>query len=87
MEGDFVLNVGVRFVQFRSRSSVGINADPDYTDHIRTSGLAGAKYRHNYSAQAQNARSFTGIGPAISWNASATVAGDLQEEKSQSIGA
>ena len=81
MKGDFVLNAGIRFAQFRSRSSININADPDYTDHIRTSGLAGAKYRHNFSARAQNARSFTGIGPAISWDASATVVQGSQDEK------
>lgn len=81
MKGDSTLNVGLRFAQFRSRSSISINADPDYMNHIRTSGLAGAKYRHNFSAQAQNARNFTGIGPAIAWDASATVVGDLQIEK------
>ena len=81
MKGDSTLNVGLRFAQFRSRSSISINADPDYMNRIRTSGLAGAKYRHNFSAQAQNAHNFTGIGPAIAWDASATVVGDSQIEK------
>ncbi|HEY5237372.1 MAG TPA: Lpg1974 family pore-forming outer membrane protein, partial [Rhizomicrobium sp.] len=75
--GTSVLSGGIRFAQFRSKSGLSAYADPDYTDPNVTS-IVGPKYLHNYSAKANNKTSFTGVGPSISWDASAPLIGQTQ---------
>jgi hypothetical protein len=68
-----VFSLGVRFAQFDSHSAVSIKAVPSSVvtpKHIRP------KYHHSYEAASEEAHSFRGLGPTISWNASAPVAGD-----------
>jgi hypothetical protein len=67
------LSAGARFAQFHSKSNVGMYADPDYA-RSQGSGLP-HKYFHNYSLRGENKASFTGIGPALSWDASIPLLG------------
>jgi hypothetical protein len=73
-----VFNFGVRFAQFGSKSSVAFKSDPDahpiykyaYGAKIFKSGA----YHFN-SAEALTKRSFSGVGPSLSWDASASILG------------
>ena len=69
LDGTSILSGGLRFAQFRTKSGLAVYSDPDYTLH-QGSGLP-QKYFHNFSASSQNKASFMGIGPTISWDASA----------------
>ena len=75
--GTSVLSGGIRIAQFRTRSSLNVYADPDYTNPNVTT-LVGPKYFHNFAANTRNAKSFNGIGPEISWDASAPLLGETQ---------
>jgi len=73
-------SLGVRFAQFSSRSKVSLAGDPDAhfeNGYIPGMGTDVPKYKvlHAYRGNAQSTRSFTGIGPALSWDASARIAG------------
>ena len=66
---------------------MSVYADPDYANPNVTS-VVGPKYFHNFSANSHNQKSFTGIGPAISWDASTPLIGqNAERSKSHSIGA
>jgi hypothetical protein len=79
MGGTSVLGGGLRFAQFQSRSKIGAYTDPDY---MRTQGTGlPYKYFHNDSAHAQNRTSFTGVGPALSWEASMPLSGETRNGK------
>lgn len=84
-----VLSAGVRFAQFASKSAATVGANPDFRISYKyLSALPPPlppipgyfkiplQYWHQYRARADIARSFHGVGPTISWNASAPVAGD-----------
>ena len=77
LDGTSVLSGGLRFAQFRTESGLAVYSDPDYTNPNITS-ITGPKYWHNFSAKANNKASFTGIGPALSWDASTPVEGKTQ---------
>jgi len=90
--GTSVINAGVRFAQFSSRSNVVIKSDPDwhfnYTYlppsflnllHATNSKLVIGQPFHSNLASLQAERSFHGIGPSLSWNASAPIAGNVQD--------
>jgi iron complex outermembrane recepter protein len=68
-----IFGFGVRFAQFTSKQTLGLNADPDY---YLPSNLKYKKYHHAYLGNSHIQRSFRGIGPSISWNASAPVIGN-----------
>jgi hypothetical protein len=76
--GTSILSGGLRFAQFRSKSSLAVYNDPDYANPNTKYHVAGPKYFHNFSANSHNKKSFTGIGPAISWDASAPLVGQTQ---------
>lgn len=82
LSGSSVLSGGVRIAQFTSNSSVDMRARPDL--HFKYFPSAGAPkyfqfpYFHTYHAQETAARSFRGIGPALSWSGSASFAGNPQ---------
>jgi hypothetical protein len=77
--GSSTVDLGVRFAQFSARSNIAFKSDPDsrvkikyyYHHYFRT----GATY-HSNSATALTSRSFTGIGPSISWNNSTRLTGE-----------
>jgi hypothetical protein len=84
-----VFNVGVRFAQFSSRSNITIKSDPDWHRnykylsypalHITHEKKAYGSPYHTNAARQSAARSFHGIGPSISWNASAPIMGSPQK--------
>jgi iron complex outermembrane recepter protein len=80
MNGTSILSGGLRIAQFRSKSDLVVYSDPDYTNTLPTSGLnPPPKYFHNFSERAHNKTSFTGVGPSISWDASAPISGDAAD--------
>ena len=70
-DGRSVVSAGVRFAQFKSATNVDIKSQPTnfsaYTSH--------ARYYHFYADFAAK-RKFSGIGPSLSWDASADIAGN-----------
>jgi len=76
-----IFSVGVRFAQFTSRADVKVRTrqniqvgnmlpDPKYFPSYKF---------HTYYMRANNERSFHGIGPSLSWQASEPVTGNLQD--------
>ncbi|HEV2561660.1 MAG TPA: hypothetical protein VGT78_05925 [Rhizomicrobium sp.] len=78
-----VLNAGVRFAQFTSKSSVDMRAMPDLHIKYYPSAHAPTRYVANYfntyHATGHASREFRGVGPTLSWTGSAPFAGDQQE--------
>lgn len=83
------VSFGVRFAQFKSKSNVALKSDPDWHFHYlyypslpsfgyRSSKLAYGQVYHNNLATFRATRSFHGVGPSISWNASVPFAGNLK---------
>jgi iron complex outermembrane receptor protein len=70
LKGDSVLSGGVRIVQFSQSSAFNIHADPD-AEAIKS----GPIYYEMDAASAVSKRSFHGVGPSLSWNASTSVVG------------
>jgi hypothetical protein len=66
--GSSVLSAGVRFVQFNARTDVGIQSQPTNVNEYR--------YYHLFRAKFDATRHFNGIGPSISWSASANLFGN-----------
>lgn len=77
--GQSVFNLGVRFAQFHSKvdSTLKLMPDVGYPTNLtqfELSVFAGPSH-HQYVASALTSRNFHGIGPSVSWNASADIAG------------
>lgn len=68
---------GIRYAQFSITSTVAAYARPDisiaYPSYFHVHPYAGF---NQYFMNAHSSRSFTGVGPSLSWNASAALAGD-----------
>jgi hypothetical protein len=86
LNGTSTLSGGVRFVQFRSKSNPAVYTDPDYVNTLHVTNIGsfsfgepGPKYFHDYSAKSKNKTSFTGVGPALSWDASMPVSGNAAD--------
>ena len=87
-DGSSVLSFGVRFAQFSDTSSIALKSDPDwhrfykYVNHpsagINNEKLVVGQLYHSNAASIHAARSFHGVGPSVSWNASAPFAGNSQ---------
>ena len=85
-DGSSVLGLGIRFAQFSNTSSIVLKSDPDWHRLYRTLNnpnygitnekLTTAQPYHSNAAAIRAARSFHGVGPSISWNASAPFAGN-----------
>jgi hypothetical protein len=78
-DGSSTIGLGIRFAQFNTKSNIALKSDPDW--HRSSKYFAGynfPKYQiyHSNAASAVADRSFHGIGPALSWNASAPLAGN-----------
>jgi iron complex outermembrane receptor protein len=86
--GSSVVSAGVRIAQFTSRSNVTLHAEPDVQYptapapiHSKYDWLA-FRYNnppirfHDYAGMLDSQRSFRGLGPSLSWNASMPFAGD-----------
>ncbi len=76
-EGSSLVSAGVRFAQFTSKSSVDIQARPTIgvTYPTRFHVYAFGTF-NQYMLQGRADRSFNGIGPSLSWNASTTLLGN-----------
>ena len=82
------VSVGVRFAQFSAKTNTSLKSDPDWQflyfynpSLVSVVGLSSSKvalgsHHHSNAAALQAARSFHGIGPSISWTASAPFAGN-----------
>jgi hypothetical protein len=83
--GTSVLSAGVRIAQFTSRSDVSLHAQPDVHYPVPTKQITSlASFRsqfkyapatfHGFTGIANAQRDFHGVGPSVSWNASAPIA-------------
>jgi hypothetical protein len=88
--GSSVLSAGVRFAQFSTKSDITLKSDPDWQFHYKylpslvgtrfpSSKFATGQIYHSNQAYLRAARSFHGVGPSISWNASAPVEGNTKD--------
>lgn len=77
-DGTSTFNVGIRFAQFSEKSNITASGRPSvYVVGIHEPSGYHARYTfYNYTMFAQASRSFHGIGPSLSWNASATLLGN-----------
>ena len=78
---DSTISAGVRFAQFSTTSSVDISARPHISSFHRT-GVGFHIPRANffqYFLSGEASRSFKGVGPSLSWNASAPIAGNAED--------
>lgn len=66
--GDSVLSAGVRFAQFTASTHVNIQSQP-----VNTNSYG---YYHVFRARFDATRHFNGVGPSLSWNASARLFGN-----------
>ncbi len=77
--GSSTLSAGVRFAQFASRSSVDIHARPVLTPHFGFFPSLPKYFSWNqYAMTGHASRDFKGLGPSLSWNASAALLGDAE---------
>jgi len=74
--GSSVFSAGVRFAQFSSNTNVSLKSDPDF--HMQIKYVAALKMNvptgqvfHSYRGDLTAHRSFRGVGPTLSWEASA----------------
>jgi iron complex outermembrane recepter protein len=66
--GSSVLSMGMRFAQFNVHTNVEVQSQPT---NINSYG-----YYHIFRAKFDATRNFTGVGPSVSWNASANLFGN-----------
>lgn len=77
--GQSVISAGVRYAQFSGNTNISLKSDPDW--HFRYKYVAffhksiptGEAF-HSYRADLTAQRNFRGVGPSVSWNASAPLA-------------
>lgn len=67
-DGSSAINVGARYAQFTSRSEMGVQSQPTNVNRYNPYN----RFYASFSAR----RSFIGVGPSVSWDASATLFGD-----------
>jgi len=76
-------NLGVRFAQFSSKTTVKHSALPDpYITMVPTGALGKYKrvaHHHSYFANLNSEHSFRGVGPSLTWDGSVAIAGDFDE--------
>src|SRR6185437_7906584 len=80
-EGTSVVNLGVRFAQFTGRSNITLKSNPDWAFSYKylnypSYGFTNVKIvksqpYHSNMAHFSASRSFHGVGPSLSWKASA----------------
>jgi len=83
-----VVSLGVRVAQFNSRSNVSVKSNPDWHFNYKYLSLPSVGYNHfrithgqpyhSNAATLLASRNFHGMGPSLSWSASAPFAGDPQ---------
>jgi hypothetical protein len=80
------VSLGVRFAQFTEKANVALKSDPDWHFQPKDIFFYSSYYVHvlpqsfhSNAGSFHTDRSFRGIGPSLSWNASAPIAGNVQE--------
>jgi hypothetical protein len=83
-----VFSIGVRFAQFSATSNIALKSDPDWhfiytylpflANYFTQTKFPIQQPFHSNLASMRASRSFHGIGPSISWNASTPVMGSAQ---------
>lgn len=77
--GTSLINVGIRMAQFSSKSDVNAMGRPQI-NFVPGHGNFGSEITfYNYTMTAHAERSFRGIGPSLSWNASAALLGNRDD--------
>lgn len=80
-DGSSVVSAGVRIAQFQSRRTVKLSAREDTQFYNYWSAYPSIPYvemtahHRDFTLDASSARSFRGLGPSVSWNASLPVVG------------
>jgi hypothetical protein len=84
--GNSTLNAGIRFAQFTSRSRVSLGENPDWHfSHkyvtfpyygIYHSKVPKGQPYHSFAGSFDSSRSFSGVGPSLSWKGSSPVLGN-----------
>jgi len=82
--GDSTVSAGVRIAQFSTASAVEISARPNIRPAFRPAvGIVlinpPQPSFYQYFLTGDAARSFKGVGPSLSWNASAAIAGNAED--------
>ncbi len=78
--GSSVLGAGVRYAQFSLRSAIDIHARPSVIpQYSRFLHLPKYSSFNQYNLSGHASRSFHGIGPSLSWEASAVVLGNAED--------
>jgi hypothetical protein len=81
--GSSIFSAGVRFAQFSTRSNIALKSDPDWRFVNKYSTAIGTvpKYQpyHSNAGNLIATRSFHGIGPSLSWSASAPLVGSVRD--------
>jgi hypothetical protein len=81
-KGSSIFNLGVRYAQFATRSNIAIRSIPDFHFGLQYFEYYGYEYKfvnqpyHSNAAALAATRSFHGIGPSLSWKASAPIIGN-----------
>lgn len=88
-DGSSIISLGVRFAQFNSRSNISVKSNPDWHFNYKYLSLPSVGYNHfrithgqpyhSNAAALIASHSFRGIGPSLSWAASAPFAGNPQQ--------
>lgn len=75
------ISAGVRFAQFVTRSNVEVRARQNFkTENVGPSPFYFPNMKfHTYHLMANSDRSFQGVGPSLSWQASSSVMGDIHD--------
>ena len=79
-----IISAGVRFAQFESKTNVSLKSDPDwhfnykYPTFVHIEITNGQPFHSNWASMTAQ-RSFHGMGPTLSWKASAPLAGNVQD--------
>lgn len=80
-DGSSTINVGVRFAQFSNRSTITANGRPEVNvvPYLYYGRLRPVLSFSDYQMSAHAARSFHGVGPSLSWEASAAILGNSND--------
>jgi iron complex outermembrane recepter protein len=74
--GQSQFGFGVRFAQFASKQILDLRADPDFYIPSKIAQFTQfVEHHHTYAVSSHMERNFRGLGPSLSWNASAFVLG------------
>lgn len=73
-DGTSTFNAGIRFAQFSETSHVNATGRPSI--YLSKPHFRPVYSFYNYTMVASAARSFRGVGPSLSWNASGTIVGN-----------